>query len=331
MKTENYLHSLIVTRERTDLTEIAEEWEKTCKNCHPITPLACMTNCRIWNQKNEFRRLCEQIKNPNYITKLLNSLKNKRRFQILKIVSKGRHSTAQLQQELKKLGYHHSQRTITNEYLTPLIEVGLVQGSQENQYYLTMLGFRINDLTENFLDIAGILPPHSQCYEETALNMLIRKPQRYEDFKIMIPPMIVARVLNRLQKSRLIEASKGNDYIFYFKTKRNPDNAKFSLTEKRVYENISVEGISARKLAEKTEISLRRTYKYLRRLKGKKMVFARVRPKSYMLTAKGFQAAKFLKEIQCLAGEILATASPKLKDENHRSPLLGTLQIKNAS
>jgi hypothetical protein len=45
------------------------------------------------------------------------------------------------------------------------------------------------------------------------------------------------------------------------------EQASFSPTEKRVYENILPYGISARQLAEKTEISLRRTCKYLRRLK----------------------------------------------------------------
>lgn len=331
MKNENCPPSLIETAEKTGLTKFADEWEETCKNCHPLTPLACITSCRIWKKKNEFRKLCAKIKEPNYIQKLLNSLKNERRFQILKMVSKGQCSTAQLQQELKKQGYQHSQMTIVNEYIAPLMDVGLVQESQEDKYYLTLLGFRLNDLTKNFYDIASILPPHSQCYEEAALNMLMRKPQTYEDLKIMIPPITVARVLDRLQKTGLIETARENNYVFYFKTKRNPNNENFSPTERRTYENISADGISARKLTEKTGISLRRTYKYLRRLKGKKLVFIRVRPKTYSLTAKGLQMATFLNEIHCLAREILTAASPLIKEENDKLLLLETSQMKNVN
>jgi predicted transcriptional regulator len=72
-----------------------------------------------------------------------------------------------------------------------------------------------------------------------------------------------------------------------------------------VYEHINEEGVPARRLAERTDISLRRTYKYLRRLKGKKLIFTREKLKSYALTEDGVQVARFLQSVQDLTREIL--------------------------
>ena len=242
------------------------------------------------------------------MTNLLNTLKNKRRLQILEIISKGQHPLWRLQQKLKKLGHYHSQRTIAKEYLTPLIEVGLAEENQ-NQYHATVFGCQLCKSMKNFNDVEDVLPPHSECYEETALSMLLDKPRTYNDFESIIPVKSVARVLTRLQKAKLIETAKENDYIFYFRTKRDSNSVNFSPTEKVVYYNVPMDGISARKLAEKTSISLRRTYKYLRRLKGKKMIFSKKKPKSYALTVKGLQVAEVLKGIRNLTLETLATAS----------------------
>jgi len=308
MKTEDYQVQLQETEEKTSLADRLKDWEETCKNCNPLTPITCISGCKIWKQKNELRKLYKKMKNPNFMINLLNTLKNDRRAQILEIISNGRHSIARLQQELKKRGYYHSQQTIAEEYLTPLLDVGLAEENQ-NRYYVTVFGCRLNELVKDFSDVENVLPPHSACYEETALGMLLDKPKTYEDFQDMIPAKSVARILNRLQKAKLVETTKENDYIFYFQTKRDSNSTKFSPTEKRVYENIPIEGISARKLAEKTSISLRRTYKYTRRLKGKKLVFARKRPKSYALTAKGLRIAKMLKGIRNLTLETSATAS----------------------
>jgi predicted transcriptional regulator len=314
MKTENYPALLQGAEEKTGLTNMVNNLEQTCNNCRPLTPITCLTGCKIWKQKNEFRALCEKMKDTSFMTKLLNTLKNKRRMEILQVISKGRYSIARLQQELKKLGYYHSQQTIVKEYVTPLIEAGLVE-EDLNQHYTTQFGFRLKELTNVPYSIEAILPPHSECYEEMALSALLNEPKTYKDFEGMIPTKSVARVLKRLQTAKLIETPKENDYVFFFKTKRDSNIARLSPTEKRVYENIPPDGISAQKLAEKTRISLRRTYKYLRRLRGKKLVFTRKRQKSYALTPKGLQIALILKEIRDLAVEVLATASKIIKDE----------------
>jgi predicted transcriptional regulator len=329
MKAEDYQAQLQETEEKTSLADTVKEWEETCKNCNPLTPITCISGCKIWKQKNELRTLQMKMKNPSFMMNLLNTLKNDRRLQILKVISEGCHSIARLQQELKKRGYYHSQQTIAKEYLTPLLEVGLA-GEDQNRYYTTVFGCRLNKLMKGFSDVENILPPHSECYEETALGMLLDKPKTLEDLEGMIPAKSLARILNRLQKARLIETGKENDYIFYFQTKRDSNRVNFSPTERRIYENISVKGISARKLAEKTSISLRRTYKYITRLKGKKMVFKKKRPKSYALTDKGLKIAKMLRGIRNLSLETSATASHILNNNGpHELPTLVTSQTES--
>ena len=312
METEDYQAQLHEAKEKTSFADKVKEWEETCKNCNPLTPITCVSSCKIWKQKNELRELYEKMKNPNFVMTLLNTLKNDRRLQILEIISEGYHSVARLQQELKKQGYYHSQQTITEEYLTPLLEVGLAEEYQ-NRYCATAFGCRLNGLRKDFSDVENVLPPHSECHEETALGMLLNKPKTHQDFENIIPRKSVARMLSRLQKAKLVETTNENEYVFYFQTKRDSNAVNFSPAERRIYENIPINGIPARKLAEKTSVSLRRTYKYLRRLKGKKLVFARKKPKSYTLTAEGLKIATMLKEIRNLTQETSGTASHILK------------------
>lgn len=214
-----------------------------------------------------------------------------------------------LQQKLKKTGYYHSRRTIAEDYIDPLIEVGLVE-ENHNKYQTTLLGSKFNELIRDFSTIGELLPPHSECYEEKAIEALSKSPKTYEELKSVIPAESLSRILKRLQETNLITKDNENSYIFYFKTKRNPQQEKLSPTEKRVYENIPREDTTAKKLADKTNISLRRTYKYLKKLRGKKLVFKRKRPKTYALTKEGTQVAKLLEKMHVLLIEF-AQASAK--------------------
>jgi len=276
-----------------------ERGKETCEYCRPLTPITCVTTCNIWKLKNELRKLYEKTKNPDFMTKMLNVLKNKRRLQILEILSNGRYSMVRLQQKLKKLGYYHSRRTIAKEYVNPLIEVGPVE-KNNNKYHTTLFGCKLNELIKDFQDIGDLMPPHSECYEEKAIKALSESPKTCEELKFVIPAESLSRVLKRLQEANLITKDNENSHIFYFKTKRNPKHEKLSPTEKRVYEDIPQEGITAKKLANKTNISLRRTYKYLRKLRGKKLAFKRKCPKTYALTRGGRQIAKLLGKIHVL-------------------------------
>jgi predicted transcriptional regulator/DNA-binding transcriptional ArsR family regulator len=279
------------------LAEMLRTLDAECRNCAPLTPLECITNCHIWKMKNEFRRLRQTMENPNFTKDLFNVLKNNIRIHILKAIVKGRYSVSKLQEELKKIGHSHSQDTINQEYLRPLLEVGLAAEAQD-QYYATTFGSQLTELLESFPEFVDVLPAHSECYEETLLNALMSGPKTFEDVEAFLSPKIASRILKRLKTAGLIEPPKERDYVFFFRSKRDPNLESLSSSETRVYGNLSEGGISAKKLARKTGISLRRTYRYLRALKGKKLVFVRKTPQTYGLTDKGEKLASFLHELQ---------------------------------
>jgi predicted transcriptional regulator len=102
-------------------------------------------------------------------------------------------------------------------------------------------------------------------------------------------------------------------YIFFFRSKRDPSKETFSSTEGKIYNDVPDEGISAQKLAEKTGFTTRTTYKYLRRLKGKKLLFNRKMPKAYCLTAKGEKLALLLGEVYTLVKETLISSEQVFK------------------
>jgi len=293
---------LQMIQRNTGIVEVLKEGKEICKNCHPLTPMMCITGCNIWKLKNELRKLERKMKNPNFAANLLNTLKNRRRLQLLEIISKGRYSLVRLQQKLKKLGYCHSQRTIAKEYVNPLVEVGLVE-ENHSKYHTTVFGDKLNELIRDFNNIEELLPPHSECYEEKTVETLFDGSKTYEELEFVIPNESLSRVLRRLHAAKLITKDDENNYIFYFKTRRDPQQEKLSSTEKRVYQSIPEEGITAKKLANKTNISMRRTYKYLRKLRGKKLAFKRRRPKTYALTKEGTQIARLLGKICVLLTE----------------------------
>jgi predicted transcriptional regulator len=299
MKTDTKSRWFQGSRGEASIAEVLERAKKTCQNCHPLTPITCVKTCDIWKLKNELRKLYKKTKSPDFVTNLLNSLKNKRRLKILEILANRQLSLDRIQQKLKELGYYHSLQTIANEYIKILIEVGLVE-QQGKKYLSTSFGCKIRELTEKIHNIEDYLPPHSKCYEEKAIKALSESPKTHEELKSLIPAKSLPRVLERLQKAKLVTKDDGNSYVFHFRTKRNVEKEKLSTTEKRVYENIPEEGITTKALANKTNISLRRTYKYLRKLRGKKLAFRRRRPKTYALTTEGTQIARFLENMRTL-------------------------------
>jgi predicted transcriptional regulator len=291
--------------EAVGITNILRSLDQECKNCAPTSPLECISNCNVWKIRNEFRKLCETMENPNYMKDLLNVLKNQTRLAILQTIEKNRHSVTKLQAELKKAGYLHSQETISEEYLGPLLKVGLAVESQD-QFCATTFGSKLVGLVKNIPEFTNILPAHSECYEENILKSLFSGPKTFEEIKGLVPSKIVSRILKRLKTVGLMETPEERDYIFFFQSKRDSSKETLTTTEAKVYENIPDEGVSAKKLAGKTDLSLRRTYKYVRGLKGKKLVFARKTPKTYALTDKGERLAWLLSELHKLVEETVS-------------------------
>jgi len=296
------IQQLIQNGENLDLLSMLKSLDAECRNCAPITPLQCITRCQVYKLKNELRKLRETMDNPNYIKDLFNVLKNETRLHILKSIVNGRYSVSQLQQELKKTGHSHSQDTINEEYLQPLMAVGLATESRD-EYYATTFGGRLTQLLGALPEFAEMLPAHSECYEETLLRELLSGPKTFEDIESLISSKIASRILKRLRSAGLIETPEERDYIFFFKSKRDPSKETFANPERKIYDTIADEGISAGKLAKETGFSMRRTYKYLRALKGKKLVFLRRTPKAYGLTCKGEMLASVLQELQQIVDE----------------------------
>jgi DNA-binding HxlR family transcriptional regulator len=299
---------------KQDLSEMLRTLDAECRNCAPLNPLECVTRCKVWKLKNELRRLRETMDNPNFMKDLFNVLKNETRLHILNAIVKGRYSVSQLQQELKKAGYCHSQETIAEEYVRPLMDVGLAAENRD-KYYATIFGGRLNEVLEGFPEFGNVLPAHSECYEETLLSALLTGPKTFQEVEERISPKVASRVLKRLKTGELIETPEERDYVFFFRSKRDPNKETFFVTERVVYDSIPEDGISARKLAEKTGLSMRRIYKYLRGLKGKKLVFTRKTPKSYGLTEKGERLALVLQGLQDLIEEVW-NSSEQVVSEN---------------
>jgi DNA-binding HxlR family transcriptional regulator/predicted transcriptional regulator len=309
----NALQTIKNNENKRDLASKLQSLNAECRNCAPISPLECISRCQVYKLKNELRKLCETMDNPNYIKELFNVLKNETRLHILKAIISGRYSVSQLQQELKKTGRTHSQETINEEYLQPLMAVGLATESRD-EYYATTFGGRLTELIGNFPEFADVLPAHSECYEETLLRALLSGPKTFEDIETLISPKVASRILKRLRQVGLISAPEERDYIFFFKSKRDPNKETFTDTERKIYDAIPDEGISAGKLAKETDISMRRTYKYLRGLKGKKLVFIRRTPKAYGLTCRGEMLASVLQELQEIVDEMWSSSQQVIND-----------------
>lgn len=283
-----------------------------CRTCTPISPLQCITGCRVYKLKNELRHLWGAMDNPNYMNELINVLKNETRLSILQIIANNRCSLTQLQQELKRTGQRHSQETLT-EYLHPLVAVGLVT-IERDEYRATTFGIRLTENLGAFSEFAKMLPSHSECYEETILCSLQAGPKTFKEISVVIDPKIVSRTLKRLRSTRLIKTPKERNYVFFFKTKRDAAMESLTANDQKVYDAVAC-GVSAGKLAKDTGFSLRIIYKHLRRLKGKKLVFLRRTPKTYGLTIRGQKLALTLQRLQKTV-EDTWNSSQQVKQDN---------------
>lgn len=196
--------------------------------------------------------------------------------------------------------------TISTEYLEPLVELGLAL-QELNEYSASILGKRIDEVIQGDEEELKLLPINSRGYEELILGFLLEGPKTFQEICEVLPKASVSRVLKRLKTARLLESPKEKDYVFYFRTKRKLINEELSPSEARIYQCIPWEGISVKMIAQRTGSSVRMVYKFLRKLRGKKLVFTRKQSKTYKLTCKGQKAALMLHRIRNLISEIVDT------------------------
>ncbi len=295
-----------VVNNTAELVEILKQAESVCQYCKNIYPMICVERCEIWRAKNEFIEMNTMLLEDDHVHNLLNVAKNDRRQKVIEALSERNLSIRELQEYLKSNGYYHSQHTIASEYVEPLIEAGLVKRNNAN-YRLTLYGQKFYDVSNRF-NVENPLPLHSRCYEEILLKKLKDGPKTHADLAETLIPKSLARPLKRLTEKGLIIKSKTPNYIFHFRTKKEPKKP-FSPTEKKIYETIPEVGVSARELSQKVGISLRRTYKYLRRLRKRRLVFTRKKPRTYELTPFGMKLANFIEETANLVFDALKASA----------------------
>lgn len=281
------------TQDRQGASENLKNLEDMCKHCTPITPMQCLSVCRFYKLKNELRNLRNILDNPNYATDFFNVLKNQTRFRVFQIIVNGKCTIIKIQQKLKNIGAKHSQYSISDDYIQPLITVGLVTESL-GKYTATLFGLCINDLLEGFDGFIQKLPAQSECYEETLLQLLLSGPKSRQEIQRVISPIVASRILKRLTASELINLPADRNYVFFYKSKRDPTLETLTDSEIKVYQAIPDEGVSADKLANIVGLSQRRIYNHIRHLKGKKLVFTRKIPITYSLTSDGQKIALIL-------------------------------------
>lgn len=306
--------------ENHDLFTVLKSLDAQCRSCIPASPLQCINRCKAYKLKNELRSLRKALSNPDYMTELLNVLKNVTRLQILQAVANGRCTVGQLQQQLKRSGQSQSQGTICEEYLHPLVAVGLAAQAGE-EYYATTFGLRLTPMLGRFQTLAKKLPTHSECYEETVMQSLLAGPKTFEDIEIVILQKNVARVLKRLAQAKLIASPKERDYIFFYRSKRDPAKETFTATERKIYDALSDQGIAMGNLVEATGLSARIIYRYARFMKGRKLVYCRRTPKTYRLTCVGEKVACALQVVQKIVEDTWDSSEIVVQD--NRSSLLG--------
>jgi len=280
-----------------NLADALEKAEDYCKACAASSPMVCVERCDIWRLKHEILEIRRAVGESNHVRQLLNVLKNKRRWKTLDVLCERSLSPKELQRQLRESGFHHSRRTIVEAYLKPMIKVGLVR-DDGGRFRVTFYGRKVNDKLVGRSSL-GLLPVHSCCYEEIVLKEL-DKPKTFNELAKRVPPKSLSRILMRLRARGLLVKSPRRDYVFYHRAKGKP-KMKLSPTEKRVFDAIPQAGIPVRQLSSVVDISLRRTFKYLRRLREKKLVFALRMPRTYELTVQGREIVNILDEIENLA------------------------------
>jgi len=229
------------------------------------------------------------------LVRLFNAIKNRRRIRILQILSTHPHDLEELRADLKDEGCYHSLNTVAR-YIEPLVEAGLVR-TANNRYTLTSLGKDIQDILSGH----GLeaFSPHSNCYEELCIQALRSGRKTYQELTVILEPSTLQRVLKRLEKAELIVRKHSSDHVFFSAIHGKP-NGKLSPTERRILNAIKINrssGVPARELSKLVGINLRRTYKYLSRLKQKKRMVQWRKSVSYELTKRGESVATCLEEI----------------------------------
>jgi len=281
------------------MQDALKQAENSCKTCKTPSPIVCVERCDIWRLKQEILSTRQKASEKGHVPLLLNAIKNPRRRRLLDMLCEHPSDLAELQARLKKEGFYHSRSTIEAAYVKPLVNAGLIR-EDGGRFRVTFYGRKVDESLHG-VEWGKPLPIHSCCYEEVVVEELAQTPKTFSELAKKVPRKSLSRILMRLRTKGILQLEKiHEDYVFYTKAKGKPKSA-LSPTEKRILDILPTQGVAARQLSKEAGITLRRTYKYLRRLRERQLVFALKKPRTYKLTDKGQEIAKVLRDVSNLA------------------------------
>lgn len=275
--------------------------------------MTCIERCYIWKLKNELLKTLNVTRESRYPIHLLNSIKNERRLKILEILSSRRCNIKEIQQYLRREGYYHSCSTIKNTYVKPLMNTGLVK-IENGKYKLTLYGKKIHNILSKG-KFKEIFLGYSSCKEEFCLRALITGPKTHDELAASLSKADLRRVIKKLKKKRLIARIHPAARVLFYATEKESIKG-LSPTERRVLDIVlKTDGISVHDISNKVGITLRRAYKYLNKLRKKKLVLRQRKATLYILTPKGKEVADYLEKVcQFANGQSALTRSFSGKD-----------------
>jgi len=244
------------------------------------------------------------------VESILNALKNPRRVVVLQLLQKGPCTARTLQDKLRSMGYTHSLTTI-QQYLRPLIEAELA-GHKNAKYSLTAKGSDITDLVGK-TDFLLKFPASSSCLEELSIIAIKNGYRKFEDLANVVDRTLLPRALSRLQKQGLIRSNHPKDRVLFYRVKVRLMGGG-SPTERRVFHAVTPDCISVTDLSKAVGINIRRTYKYLARLKKRGLILQRKLPVTYELTQTGNTVTEFIEQVlaRIIDGPIKAILTPQI-------------------
>ena len=148
---------------KMELVGTIEKIDETCSRCKPLSMVSCVTNCKVWRLKNELRELHKRTQEKDFTTSLLNTIKSRRRQQILDLVCKGHHLISRLQDELNEFYDKIKTDSIDGENRSIIVYM------PESQFY-------INDdiIMDELGDISNII-------DYIATKIITGYPTKYHD------------------------------------------------------------------------------------------------------------------------------------------------------
>jgi len=255
----------------------------------------------------------------------LNVLKNQRRVAVLKLLQKEPCTERALQDKLRSIGYNHSLATV-QQYLQPLVETELV-GHKNANYSLTTKGSQILDLAGK-TDFLLKFPANSSCLEELSLVAIKNGYRTFEDLAKVVDRTLLPRALSRLQKQGLIRSNHPKDHVQFYRVRVRLMGGG-SPTERRVFHAVNPDSISVTDLSKAAGINIRRTYKYLARLRKRGLVLQRRLPVTHELTQTGKIVTEFIEQVLTgiLDGPVRTILTPQIDlEESAMRRSLATIQ-----